>query len=52
MKNVRAKSKLVRKSSKAIKDKQPSQQIAVTQANPKYVRGQPMLTADQLCDVG
>ena len=38
----------MRKSSKAIKGKQLLQQTAMMQANPKYVRGQPMLIADQL----
>jgi hypothetical protein len=36
-------------SSKAIKGKQPLQQtIAMMQANPNFVMGQPMLTADEL----
>jgi hypothetical protein len=50
MKNVCAKSKPERKSSKAKKSKQPLQQTAMMQSNPKYVKGQPMLTADQLCE--
>jgi hypothetical protein len=38
--------------SKATKSKQSLQQIAMTQANLKYVMGQPMLTADQLYGAG
>jgi hypothetical protein len=48
MKNVCAKSKPERKSSKAQKSKQPLQQTTMMQSNLKYVKGQPMLTADQL----
>jgi hypothetical protein len=47
-KNVRAKTKPQRKSSKATKGKQPLKQTTMTIVNPKYVRGQPMLTVDQL----
>jgi hypothetical protein len=32
--------------------KQPLQQTAMTQANPKYVMGEPMLTTDQLHEAG
>jgi hypothetical protein len=40
-------------SSKAIKGKQPLQQtIAMTRANPKFVMGQLMLTADELDKAG
>jgi hypothetical protein len=51
-KNVHAKNKSERKSSNAKKENQPLQQTAMMQANPKYVRGQPMLTTDQLRQVG
>jgi hypothetical protein len=40
-------------SSKAIKGKQPFKQTtAMTQANPKFVMGQPMLTTDELDKAG
>jgi hypothetical protein len=51
-KNVCAKSKPKQKTSKVNKGKQQLQQKAMTQANPKYIRGQPMLIADQLRDAG
>jgi hypothetical protein len=38
--------------SKATNNKQPLQQRAMMQANPKYVVDQPMLTPDQLCEAG
>jgi hypothetical protein len=47
-KNVCAKSKPEWKSSKAKKGKQPLQQTTMMQANPKYEKGKPMLTVDQL----
>jgi hypothetical protein len=52
MKNVRAKSKLQQKLSKATMEKQPLKQTTMAHANPKYVRGQPMLTTNQLHQVG
>jgi hypothetical protein len=52
MKNVRAKTKMQRKSSKATKGKTPLMPTAMTNANPKYVRGQPMLIDEQLREVG
>jgi hypothetical protein len=52
MNNVCAKSKLVRESSKAKKGKQPLQQTAMTEANLKYVRGQPILTINKLRAAG
>jgi hypothetical protein len=52
MKNVRAKSKPQRKSSMETKNKQPLKQITMTHANSKDVRGQPILTVDQLHQVG
>jgi hypothetical protein len=51
MKSVRGKTQSQQRkmSSKAIKGKQPLQQtIAMMQANPNFVMGQPMLTADEL----
>jgi hypothetical protein len=51
-KNVRAKTKPQRKSSKATKGKQPLKQTTMMNVNPKYVRGQPMLTVDQLHEAG
>jgi hypothetical protein len=48
MKNVRAKCKSQRKSSKVTKEKQPLQQTTMMQANLKYEKGQPMLTIDKL----
>jgi hypothetical protein len=40
-------------SSKATKGKQPLQQMTtMTQANPKFVMGLPMLTTDELCEEG
>jgi hypothetical protein len=48
MKNVCAKSKPQWKSSKETKDKQPLKKTTMMNGNPKYVRSQPMLTADQL----
>jgi hypothetical protein len=51
-KNVCATSKLRRKLSKVKKGKQPLQQATMIHANLKYVRGSPMLTVDQLHEVG
>jgi hypothetical protein len=51
-KNVHVKSKPEQKSFKAKKGKQPLQQTAMTHANPKHVRGQPMLTANRLREAG
>jgi hypothetical protein len=40
-------------SSKATKGKQPLKQVtAMTQANPKFLMGEPILTVDELCSVG
>jgi hypothetical protein len=52
VKNVHAKTKLQWKLSKAKKGKQPLMQTAMMNANPKYVRGHPMLTVEQLCEAG
>jgi hypothetical protein len=52
-KNVRANTQLQRKTShKATKGKQPLKQTTMMNVNPKYVRGQPMLAADQLHEAG
>jgi hypothetical protein len=51
-KNVCTKTKPQRKSSKATKGKQPLMQTTMMNANLKYLRVQPMLTAKQLHEVG
>jgi hypothetical protein len=52
-KNVRANTQLQRKTSpKAIMGKQPLKQTTMMNVNPKYVRGHPMLTAEQLHEAG
>jgi hypothetical protein len=55
MKNVHGKSQLQqwKMSSKATKGNQPFKQTtAMTEANPKFVMGQPMLTVDELDKAG
>jgi hypothetical protein len=51
-KNMCSKTKPQRKSSKATKGKQPLLQIAMMNDKPKYVKGQTMLIAEQLCKAG
>jgi hypothetical protein len=53
VKNICDKTQPQRKtSSKATKGKQPLKQTTLMNVKPKYVRGQPMLTSDQLCETG
>jgi hypothetical protein len=51
-KNMGSKTKPQRKSSKATKGKQSLLQIAMMNDKPKYVKGQTMLIAKQLCKAG